>query len=40
MSFSAERFLEGDSAQANCMLRKGDKPIHISWLFNGQSVAS
>lgn len=35
LSFNAEEFLEGDFAQSNCVLRKGDKPIVISWLFNG-----
>ena len=33
--FNAEEFLEGDFAQANCVLRKGHKPIVITWLFNG-----
>ena len=39
LSFNAEEFLEGDFAQSNCVLRKGDKPIVISWLFNGLPLA-
>ena len=30
--------MEGEFAQANCVLRKGDKPIDISWLFNGAPI--
>lgn len=40
MSSTAESFLEGDFAQFNCVLRKGDKPIHISWFFNGQPITN
>ena len=35
IAFNADKFLEGDFAQSSCVLRKGDKPVMISWLFNG-----
>ncbi|XP_042237814.1 Down syndrome cell adhesion molecule-like protein Dscam2 isoform X50 [Homarus americanus] len=35
IDFGLEAFYEGDLAQANCRLRKGDRPITIKWLFNG-----
>ncbi|KAF2359263.1 Immunoglobulin I-set, partial [Trinorchestia longiramus] len=38
MSFNSEQFLEGDMAQANCILQKGDQPLLISWLFNGKPL--
>ncbi|XP_047735804.1 Down syndrome cell adhesion molecule-like [Hyalella azteca] len=38
LNFPSDRFVEGDFAQGNCMVHKGDLPIIISWLFNGQPV--
>ena len=38
ISFSADAFVEGDFAQTTCALRKGDKPIHFSWQFNGHPL--
>ncbi|KAF2359262.1 Immunoglobulin-like domain, partial [Trinorchestia longiramus] len=38
LSFSADQFIEGDFAQSNCVVRKGDRPILISWLFNGRPL--
>lgn len=34
IGFTSEQFSEGEMAQTNCVLRKGDKPFTISWLFN------
>lgn len=35
IEFGLEAFYEGDLAQASCRLRKGDRPITFTWLFNG-----
>lgn len=40
IEFGSEAFYEGDMAQANCRLRKGDRPITISWLYNGIDLVS
>ena len=29
---------EGSYAQANCILRKGDRPIQFTWLYNGKII--
>ena len=38
IAFSADTFLEGEFAQTSCVLRKGDKPIQFSWLFEDQPL--
>lgn len=38
IDFESDIFLEGDFAQFNCVLRKGDKPVILSWLFNGRPL--
>ena len=38
ISFDSTLFLEGDLAQSNCVLKKGDKPLHIHWHFNGHRL--
>ena len=40
ISFESNDFLEGDLAQTNCVLRKGDSPLVISWIFNGQPLVN
>nr|AQY56561.1 down syndrome cell adhesion molecule [Penaeus chinensis] len=35
IEFGSEAFYEGDMAQANRRLRKGDRPVTFSWLYNG-----
>ena len=40
LNFGSEQFLEGDMVQSNCVLRKGDKPLHISWFFNGEPLVN
>ena len=31
---------EGSYAQANCILRKGDRPVLFTWLYNGHILNS
>ena len=38
INFGSQEFLDGDMAQSNCVLQKGDKPLAISWLFNEQPL--
>ncbi|XP_047472707.1 Down syndrome cell adhesion molecule-like protein Dscam2 isoform X6 [Penaeus chinensis] len=38
IDFEAEAFYEGDLAQANCVLRKGDRPVAFVWKFNGLEI--
>lgn len=38
IDFEAEAFYEGDLAQANCVLRKGDRPVAFIWKFNGLEI--
>ncbi|XP_071522341.1 cell adhesion molecule Dscam1 [Panulirus ornatus] len=38
IDFASEAFYEGDLAQANCVLRKGDSPLTITWIFNGAKL--
>lgn len=38
IDFEAEAFYEGDLAQANCVLRKGDRPVKFVWKFNGLDI--
>lgn len=40
IDFESEIIMEGDFAQSSCVLRKGDKPITMSWLFNGYPLSS
>lgn len=30
----------GDSVQMNCHVSKGDQPVKITWMFNGQNLTS
>ncbi|KAK7068698.1 hypothetical protein SK128_024054 [Halocaridina rubra] len=34
LDFGESVFYEGDFAQANCVLQKGDLPVTLTWLFN------
>ncbi|XP_047735802.1 hemicentin-1-like [Hyalella azteca] len=38
MSFNSDRHLEGEMAQINCVVQKGDSPLLLSWLYNGQPL--
>ncbi|KAK3862534.1 hypothetical protein Pcinc_031611 [Petrolisthes cinctipes] len=40
VDFGSEAFYEGDLAQANCVLRKGDPPLVFTWLFNGVTLVN
>lgn len=40
IDFGESVFYEGDFAQANCVLQKGDQPIKFSWIFNGVTLES
>lgn len=40
IEFGLDAFYEGDLAQASCRLRKGDRPITIRWLFNGEELVN
>lgn len=38
--FSLEEELNnGESAQLNCYVSKGDKPLNINWFFNGEEIS-
>ncbi|XP_047472706.1 Down syndrome cell adhesion molecule-like protein Dscam2 isoform X5 [Penaeus chinensis] len=36
IDFGSDTFYEGDLAQANCVLRKGDLPVTFEWIFNSK----
>ena len=38
LDFGADHFLEGDYAQASCVLLKGDQPLTLAWQFNGSAL--
>lgn len=38
IDFGSDKFYEGDLAQANCVLRKGDLPVMFQWIFNDQPL--
>ncbi|KAK7068699.1 hypothetical protein SK128_024055 [Halocaridina rubra] len=38
IDFGSDTFYEGDFAQANCVLRKGDLPVMFQWTFNEMSL--
>ena len=40
IDFGSDTFFEGDLAQTNCVLRKGDRPVVFSWLFDGHLLTS
>ena len=40
LSFGGDILNEGDFAQASCIVRKGDKPLAISWSFHGSNITS
>lgn len=40
IDFGSDAFYEGDLAQVNCVLRKGDRPLTIKWLFNGVELVT
>lgn len=40
IDFGESVFYEGDFAQANCVLQKGDQPIKFLWIFNGVTLES
>lgn len=35
IDFGESDIYEGDFAQANCVLQKGDRPVNMTWIFNG-----
>lgn len=35
IDFGESDFYEGDFAQANCVMQKGDRPVNMTWIFNG-----
>lgn len=40
IDFGSQAFYEGDLAQVNCVLRKGDPPLTIKWLLNGVELVT
>ena len=40
IDFGADTFEAGDIAQAHCLVRKGDRPLTISWLRNDEYIVS
>lgn len=40
IDFGSDAFYEGDLAQVNCVLRKGDRPLTITWMLNGLALVS
>lgn len=40
IDFGSDKFFEGDLAQANCVLRKGDLPVTFHWIFNDKPLVA
>lgn len=40
LDFGESVINEGDFAQANCVLQKGDRPVTFTWTFNGMKLNS
>lgn len=38
--FGSTKFLEGDLAQASCVLKKGELPVNILWKLNHETLMS
>lgn len=39
-SFGSEAVNEGDVAQLTCLVRRGDKPLRVTWSLKGDTISS